>query len=149
MAKYEVEELPPVSKWKKLKWQLTPYLYNTEWVVFDTGLRVAKPNIIESSYLSGTLRDSISGQNPKLVFVRCGDVLKLASVPLKSGHVYGIRLYKGVNLQNPAVYSALTDAITMFVEKNGVSPLLVLPGGEAAKRTLGSRLRLGLARRSE
>jgi hypothetical protein len=119
MAKYEVEELPPVSKWKKLKWQLTPYLHNTEWLVFNTGRLEAE--FIESSYFSKTLRYKISLHYPALVFVLFDDVLKLAQVPaappvrsLESGLVYGIKLQKGVSLQNPAIHKPLTYAIVRY-----------------------------------
>jgi hypothetical protein len=70
------------------------------------------------------------------------DVLQLTSVPaappvkpLESGLRYGIRLYEGVNLQDPAVHKDLTDAITMFVREKGASSLFALPEDEAANRT--------------
>jgi hypothetical protein len=121
--KYKVEELPTGSIWEHLKYEIAVFSNTTEWLVFDTKLHVAE--VIKSRCVSKTLLAAILTHEPALLFVLSGDVLKLTSLskdpsvkPLKNGLVYGIKLYKGVNLQDPAVHKYLTNAIKTFAINN-------------------------------
>jgi hypothetical protein len=141
--KYTVKELPASSIWEDFKVNLSLFFgKNTEWLVFDP--KVLEAQVIKSGNslltLYKTLRDASSAHDvtPALVFLLSGNVLRLTSVPaappvkpLESGLVYGIELYKDVNLQDPDVHEALTNAIKIFVDEKGASSLFVRPEGEA------------------